>query len=49
MAHPMPTTINSTIDLAILKEFFGNLLEFSEKSGCMELPAETFFNLTSGG
>lgn len=33
MAHPMPTTINSTIDLAILKEFFGNLLEFSEKSG----------------
>ena len=49
MAHPMPTTINSTIDLAILKEFFGNLLEFSEKSGCMEFPAETFFNLTSGG
>lgn len=28
MAHPMPTTINSTIDLAILKEFFTNLLTF---------------------
>lgn len=30
MAHPMPTTINSTIDLAIMKEFFTNLLELSE-------------------
>lgn len=26
MAHPMPTTINSTIDLSILKEFFTNML-----------------------
>lgn len=26
IAHPMPTTINSTIDLAILKEFFTNML-----------------------
>ena len=25
MAHPMPTTVNSTIDLAIVKEFFSNL------------------------
>jgi len=31
MAHPMPTTINSTIDLAIVKEFFTNLLELWEK------------------
>lgn len=27
MTHPMPTTINSTIDLAILKEFFTNLTQ----------------------
>ncbi|WP_180272744.1 glycosyl hydrolase family 95 catalytic domain-containing protein [Konateibacter massiliensis] len=27
MAHPMPTTINSTIDLAILKEFFSQMLD----------------------
>lgn len=26
MAHPMPTTINSTMDLSILKEFFTNML-----------------------
>lgn len=31
MAHPMPTTINSTIDLAILKEFFTNMLLLEEK------------------
>ena len=30
MAHPMPTTINSTIDLAILKEFFTEMLDISE-------------------
>lgn len=30
MAHPMPTTINSTIDLAILKEFFTNMLAVSK-------------------
>lgn len=29
MAHPMPTTINSTIDLAIYKEFFTNMLEIA--------------------
>lgn len=28
--HPMPTTINSTIDLAITKELFTNLLKLSE-------------------
>ena len=33
MAHPMPTTINSTIDLAILKEFFRNMLQVSENIG----------------
>lgn len=32
--HPMPTTINSTIDLAILKEFFTNLLDLQEKCTC---------------
>ncbi|MDE6924848.1 MAG: hypothetical protein K2P59_06235, partial [Acetatifactor sp.] len=30
MAHPMPTTINSTIDLSIVKEFFTNMLALSE-------------------
>ncbi len=30
MAHPMPTTINSTMDLSILKEFFTNMLAVSE-------------------
>lgn len=30
MAHPMPTTINSTMDLSVLKEFFNNLLEVSK-------------------
>lgn len=29
MAHPMPTTVNSTIDLAIVKEFFTNLCEIA--------------------
>ena len=32
--HPMPTTINATIDLAILKEFFANLLDLQEKCTC---------------
>ncbi|MCM1046076.1 MAG: glycoside hydrolase family 95 protein [Candidatus Gastranaerophilales bacterium] len=30
MAHPMPTTVNSTIDLSILKEFFTNMLAVNE-------------------
>lgn len=30
VAHPMPTTINSTIDLSIIKEFFTNLLSVTE-------------------
>lgn len=29
MAHPMPTTINSTMDLSILKEFFSNMIAVS--------------------
>lgn len=33
MAHPMPTTVNSTIDLAILREFFTNLCEIAESHG----------------
>ena len=33
MAHPMPTTVNSTIDLAILKEFFTNLSEIARSHG----------------
>ena len=27
MAHPMPTTINSTIDIAIVKELFSNMIK----------------------
>lgn len=30
MAHPMPTTINSTIDLALVKEVFTNLLQIQQ-------------------
>lgn len=33
MAHPMPTTVNSTIDLAIVKEFFTNMLELADAKG----------------
>ena len=36
MAHPMPTTINSTIDLSIIKEFFTNLLEVTKM--CEDMP-----------
>lgn len=34
--HPMPTTINSTMDLAILKEFFGNLCTIAKQEGLYE-------------
>lgn len=40
MAHPMPTTINSTIDLAILKEFFTNLLDVCRRCGDLGFPEE---------
>lgn len=40
MAHPMPTTINSTIDLAILKEFFTNMLAVSRIVGEKLFPRE---------
>lgn len=36
IAHPMPTTINSTIDLAIVKEFFGSLIEIGKKYECFQ-------------
>ena len=36
IAHPMPTTINSTIDLAIIKEFFTNIVGLSRKYGWHE-------------
>lgn len=29
--HPMPTTVNSTIDIAIIKEFFGNLIYLAKE------------------
>ena len=32
MAHPMPTTVNSTIDMAILKEFFTEMCHIAEKN-----------------
>jgi len=31
--HPMPTTVNSTIDLSIIKEFFTNMLSVSKIVG----------------
>ncbi len=36
MAHPMPTTVNSTIDLAIVKEFFTNLCKIAEEQKLYE-------------
>lgn len=33
LAHPMPTTINATMDLAIIKEVFSNMIRLSEKLG----------------
>lgn len=36
IAHPMPTTINSTIDLAIVKEFFSNLIHLGKQYGMYE-------------
>ncbi len=36
MAHPMPTTINATMDLAIVKEFFTNLEKLASTCGCCE-------------
>lgn len=31
--HPMPTTVNSTIDLAIVKEFFTNVYKLAREQG----------------
>ncbi len=31
--HPMPTTINSTMDLALIKELFTNIMAASEEAG----------------
>lgn len=31
MAHPMPTTINSTIDLALVKEVFTNMIHINQE------------------
>jgi len=38
--HPMPTTINSTMDLAIVKELFTNLLALSEETGAYSEKAD---------
>lgn len=40
IAHPMPTTINSTIDLSIIKEFFTNMLKVSQITGVEIFPRE---------
>lgn len=36
IAHPMPTTINSTMDIAIMKDVLTNLIEGSQISGVYE-------------
>lgn len=36
MAHPMPTTVNSTIDLAILKEFMTEMCHIAEEFPVLE-------------
>lgn len=36
MAHPMPTTINSTMDIAVMKEVLTNLIDGSKIAGVYE-------------
>ncbi|WNQ13302.1 glycoside hydrolase N-terminal domain-containing protein [Paenibacillus aurantius] len=36
LAHPMPTTINATMDVAIVKELLRNLIRAGRASGCRE-------------
>lgn len=40
IAHPMPTTINSTMDLSIIKEFFTNMRAVSQIAGEETFPRE---------
>lgn len=42
MAHPMPTTVNSTIDLAILKEFFTNMCKLAREKNIYQDRIETW-------
>lgn len=42
MAHPMTTTINSTLDLAIIKELFLHLLKISEEQNIYTDKADTW-------
>lgn len=36
MAHPCPSVVNSTMDIAIIKELMSNLLELSKQEGVFE-------------
>ncbi len=47
MAHPMPTTVNSTIDLAILKEFFTNMCRIAEEASISEERITIWKNIVS--
>ena len=47
MAHPMPTTINSTIDLAIIKELFTNLIKLSDEQGVYSDKADIWHKIVN--
>lgn len=45
MAHPMTCTVNSTMDLAIIKELFSNLIELSEEHNIYAEKLEVWKNI----
>ncbi|MFC0331863.1 glycoside hydrolase N-terminal domain-containing protein [Paenibacillus sepulcri] len=44
LAHPMPTAINATMDIAILKELLKSLIEANQKAGSEDPEAEKEWN-----
>lgn len=46
-SHPMTTTINSTIDLAIIKELFTNLIKLSEENDCYNDKLDIWRNIVN--
>ena len=46
-SHPMTTTINSTIDLAIIKELFTNLIKLCEENDCYNDKLDIWRNIVN--
>lgn len=47
MAHPCPSVVNATMDIAIIKELMTNLLEVSEELGAFEEKQEIWNDIIS--